>query len=69
MFASPLARRPLPGVHVRTSLSLRAVLLGVIPALLAVAGLALYLISGRYVGRGPGTENKGKPTVLIDAWR
>jgi membrane fusion protein (multidrug efflux system) len=63
MFASPLARRPLPGVHVRTSLSLRAVLLGVIPALLAVAGLALYLISGRYVG----TDNAfiGAQKVLI----
>jgi len=27
------------------------------------------LLSGRYVGRGPGTDNKGKPTVLIDEWR
>jgi hypothetical protein len=27
------------------------------------------MISGRYLGRGPGTDNKTKPTVLIDAWR
>ena len=27
------------------------------------------MFSGRYVGRGPGTENKGKPTFLIDEWR
>jgi hypothetical protein len=26
-------------------------------------------LSGRYLGRGPGTDNKTKPTVLIDAWR
>ncbi len=26
-------------------------------------------LSGRYTGRGPGTDNKTKPTVLIDAWR
>jgi hypothetical protein len=29
----------------------------------------LKMISGRYLGRGPGTDNKTKPTVLIDAWR
>jgi hypothetical protein len=27
------------------------------------------MISGRYTGRGPGTENKTDPTFLIDVWR
>jgi hypothetical protein len=27
------------------------------------------MFSGRYLGRGPGTDNKGKPTIVIDAWR
>jgi hypothetical protein len=27
------------------------------------------MFSGRYLGRGPGTDNKGKPTMLIDDWR
>jgi hypothetical protein len=27
------------------------------------------MISGRYSGRGPGTENKNNPTGLIDVWR
>jgi hypothetical protein len=27
------------------------------------------MFSGRYLGRGPGTENKGKPTFPIDDWR
>jgi hypothetical protein len=30
---------------------------------------AFKMISGRYLGRGPGTDNKTKPTVLIDDWR
>jgi len=30
---------------------------------------AFKMFGGRYVGRGPGTDNKGKPTVLIEAWR
>jgi hypothetical protein len=27
------------------------------------------MFSGRYVGHGPGTDNKSKPTIIIDAWR
>ncbi len=27
------------------------------------------MFGGRYAGRGPGTENRGKPTILIDDWR
>ncbi len=27
------------------------------------------MFSGRYLGRGPGTDNKVKPTFSIDAWR
>lgn len=27
------------------------------------------MISGRYMGGGPGTDNKGKPTGLVDIWR
>ena len=30
---------------------------------------AFKMISGRYTGRGPGTDNKGDPTGLIDVWR
>jgi hypothetical protein len=30
---------------------------------------AFKMFSGRYLGRGPGTDNKGKPTFLIDEWR
>lgn len=30
---------------------------------------AFKMISGRYLGRGPGTDNKTRPTILIDAWR
>jgi hypothetical protein len=30
---------------------------------------AFKMISGRYLGRGPGTDNKTKPTVVIDHWR
>jgi hypothetical protein len=30
---------------------------------------AFKMISGRYTGRGPGTDNKGNPTGLIDVWR
>jgi len=30
---------------------------------------AFKMLSGRYLGRGPGTDNKGKPTVVIDPWR
>jgi len=27
------------------------------------------MFSGRYLGRGPGTDNKGKPTIVVDDWR
>ncbi len=27
------------------------------------------MISGRYIGRGPGTENQTNPTCLVDVWR
>ncbi len=27
------------------------------------------IFGGRYMGRGPGTENKEKPTVIVDNWR
>ena len=30
---------------------------------------AFKMFGGRYAGRGPGTLNKGKPTVVIDEWR
>jgi hypothetical protein len=30
---------------------------------------AFKMFGGRYAGRGPGTDNFGKPTILIDAWR
>ena len=30
---------------------------------------AFKMISGRYTGSGPGTDNKGNPTGLIDVWR
>ena len=63
MFASRLVRRQRLGTRLLGALSLRAVLIGVIPALLAVVGLALYLLSGRYVG----TDNAfiGAQKVLI----
>ena len=63
MFASRLVRRQRLSMRLLGALSLRTVLLGVIPALLAVVGLALYLLSGRYVG----TDNAfiGAQKVLI----
>jgi hypothetical protein len=27
------------------------------------------MFGGRYYGRGPGVDNRGKPTILIDEWR
>ncbi|PQA89538.1 hypothetical protein CW354_01310 [Marinicaulis flavus] len=30
---------------------------------------AFKMISGRYMGGGPGTDNKGNPTGLVDIWR
>jgi hypothetical protein len=30
---------------------------------------AFKMFGGRYLGRGPGTPNRGKPTFLIDEWR
>lgn len=30
---------------------------------------AFKMISGRYMGGGPGTDNKGAPTGLVDIWR
>jgi membrane fusion protein, multidrug efflux system len=62
MYASRLVRQGM-ATRLLGALSLRAVLIGVIPALVAVAGLALYLFSGRYVG----TDNAfiGAQKVLI----
>ena len=63
MFASRLVRRQSIAGHLLGALSLRGVLLVVIPALLGTVGLALYLLSGRYVG----TDNAfiGAQKVLI----
>ena len=30
---------------------------------------AFKMFGGRYAGRGPGTDNRGKPTIIIDEWR
>ncbi len=63
MFASQLVRRQRLRTRLLGALSLRAVLIGVIPTLLAVVALALYLFSGRYIG----TDNAfiGAQKVLI----
>jgi membrane fusion protein, multidrug efflux system len=62
MFASRLVRQRF-ATQLLGALSLRALLIGVLPTLAAIVGLALYLFSGRYVG----TDNAfiGAQKVLI----
>jgi hypothetical protein len=62
-YASRLQAAPDELVNIFTPDDIRIVVTG------GETQAAFKMISGRYLGRGPGTDNKTKPTVVIDHWR
>ena len=62
-FAGRLAAAPNEAVNLFTPEDIKIVVTG------GETQGGFKIFSGRYLGRGPGTDNKGKPTVLIDPWR